>query len=83
MGALMGGGGGEQKAMMQQQMAMQAAQQVKVDAQERDQKAALLARQRAAQFGGSRSLISAASLGGGQNPASPASGMSPALGSNG
>lgn len=84
MGALFGGGGGgNQQAMQMQQMAMQAQQQAKLDAQERDQKAQLLARQRAGQVGGYRALISSSSLGGGANPASPASGMAPALGSNG
>lgn len=72
---------------MMQQLAMQQAQQAKIDQQERDNKAALLARQRAGQSGGYRALISASSLtpatlGGGQNPESPASGSAPALGAN-
>lgn len=83
MGALFGGGGNKgQQQMMQQQLIMQQRQQEKLDAQERDQKAQLLARQRAGQFGGSRSLISTASLGGGGNDANPASGVQPSLGSS-
>lgn len=49
--------------MQQKQLAMQEQQQAKLDAQERDQKASLLARQRAVASGGMRTLMADASLG--------------------
>lgn len=52
-----------QIAMQQKQIDMQEKQNTKLDSQERDQKAQVLARQRAAMSGGSRALMSEASLG--------------------
>ena len=69
MGALFGGGNKNNSAMMAQQMefqnkqmAIQQTQQDRLDAQEREQKASLVAKQRAARFGGARALMSGASL---------------------
>jgi len=66
MGGLFGGGkqdNSAQIAMQQQQLDLQKKQQEKLDAQQRDQQASLLARQRAGASGGMRMLMSDASLG--------------------
>ena len=65
MGGLFGGkpDNSAQIAMQQKQLDMQEAQQKKLDAQTRDQSAALLARQRAGASGGMRMLMSPESLG--------------------
>jgi hypothetical protein len=49
--------------MQQKQLDLQEQQQAKLDAQTRDQQAAVLARARAAGSGGSRMLMSQSSLG--------------------
>lgn len=49
--------------MQQKQLDLQKAQQDKLDAQQRDQSAATLARARAGAGGGMRSLMASASLG--------------------
>lgn len=66
MGGLFGGkpDTSAQVAMQQKQLELQQKQQDKLDAQERDAKASVLARQRATASGGSRSLMSTASLSG-------------------
>lgn len=58
-----GGGSGAAEAMQAQQLAMMKQQQAKLDAQERDRQAALLARARAGASGGMRTLIAGSSLG--------------------
>lgn len=66
MGGLFGGGkqdNSAQIAMQQKQLDLQEQQQAKLDAQTRDQQAAVLARSRAAASGGTRMLMSQASLG--------------------
>ena len=65
MSGLFGGGqdNSSQIAMQQKQLDLQEKQQEKLDAQTRDQQAAVLARARAAGSGGSRMLMSQASLG--------------------
>ena len=66
MSGLFGGGGQDnsaQVAMQQKQLDLQEKQQEKLDTQTRDQQAAVLARSRAAASGGSRMLMSQASLG--------------------
>jgi len=67
MGGLFGGGkspdNSAQIAMQQQQLDLQKKQQEKLDAQQRDQQASLLARQRAGTVNGMRMLMSDASLG--------------------
>lgn len=52
-----------QVAMQQKQLELQSQQQAKLDAQARDQNAAVLARSRASAGGGMRSLMASASLG--------------------
>lgn len=76
MSGLFGGDNSAQVEMQRRQLELQKKQQERLDAQERDQAGALLARQRASAFGGFRALMSGGSLG-----TQPAGGTQPTLGS--
>lgn len=71
----------QQIAMQQQQLQLQQQQQAKLDAQERDRQAALMARSRARASGGMRMLMSGASMDGPPLGSSSVSGAATPAGS--